>query len=69
MTPDLRLELRRNATRRAHLAGGEAVILEKQAAELLAAAAAARRRYFRELECASLLGGHRSSFAALGVEP
>ena len=67
MTPELTLALRRSATARAHIYGAEALIFEKQAAELLSAAAASKRRYFRELECANLLGGHRSdTLAALG---
>lgn len=69
MTPDLQLELRRNARRRAHIAGAEAAALAAEAARLTEAAAAAKRLYFRELETADLLSGHRNSFAALGVEP
>ncbi len=52
---------------RAHLAGAEAVILEKQAAALLAQAHSARQRYHRELEAIDLLLGNTpSSFSPLG---
>lgn len=66
MTPELMLNTRQNAARRAQLAGAEAVILEKEAAALLQRAAAARQRYYRELITADLLGGHGPSpFEAL----
>lgn len=58
MTPELALNLRNCAVRRAHLAGAEWVTCEKQAAALLARAAAARLRYFRELTAVDVLGGH-----------
>lgn len=69
MDHPLSLNLRQNAVARAHLAGAEAAALTAKANHLLEAAAAAKRRYFRELETCDLLGGHDSSFAALGVEP
>lgn len=66
MTPKELIDLRRCATQRAHLAGAEAVIAEKEAAALLQRAAAARQRYYRELITADLLGGHGPSpFEAL----
>lgn len=66
MSPDLTLNLRQCACRRAHVAGAEAVILEKQAAALLKRAAAARQRYYREQVSVDLLGGHGPSpFEAL----
>lgn len=61
MTIEQMLNIRQNAARRAHLAGAEAVILEKEAAALLQRAAAARQRYYRELVTVDLLGGHGSS--------
>lgn len=67
MNPDLLLALRHAATRRAHLAGAEAMHLEREAARLLEAAKSARRRYFRELTAVDDLGGHSPSpFAHLG---
>lgn len=57
----------RCARDRAHLAGAEALLLEKQAAALQARAAAARRRYFRELEAIDMLSGNTPSpFTQLG---
>lgn len=53
---------------RAHLAGAEAVILEKEAAALLAQAHKARQRYNRELEAIDLiLGNTPSPFAELST--
>ena len=66
MRDDLTIHLRRCATQRAHLAGAEAVTLEKEAAALLQRAAVARQRYYRELITVDLLGGHGPSpFEAL----
>lgn len=66
MSDDLKLTLRRCAAQRAHQAGAEALIAEKEAAALLDRAAAARQRYYRELITADLLGGHGPSpFEAL----
>ena len=66
MSDDLKLTLRRCAAQRAHLAGAEAVIAEKEAADLLKRAAAARLRYAREMVTVDLLGGHGPSpFEAL----
>lgn len=66
MSPDLTFALRQSACQRAHLAGAEAVIAEKEAAALLKRAAAARQRYYRELITVDLLGGHGPSpFEAL----
>lgn len=61
MNDEMRLNLRRCAAQRAHLAGAEAVIAEKEAAALLKRAAAARVRYARELVTIDLLGGHGPS--------
>lgn len=61
MTPELALNLRTSAAARAHLAGAEAVILEKEAAVLLKRAGAARQRYAREMVTVDLLGGHSPS--------
>lgn len=66
MSPDLKLNLRQCARRRAHLAGAEAAALTAEAARLTEAAAVAKRLYFRELETCNLLGGYHSSFAPLG---
>ena len=68
MTPELRLNIRRNAATRAHLAGAKAAALQAQAQQLLKEAAAAKRLYFRELTTADLIGGHPTSFAHLGEE-
>lgn len=61
MQHDQRLNQRRCAAARAHLAGAEAVILEKQAKALLSQAAEARLRYAREMTTVDLLGGHGPS--------
>ena len=66
MSDDLKLTLRHCAAQRAHQAGAEAVLAEKEAANLLQRAAAARQRYYRELITANILGGHgTTSFEAL----
>lgn len=66
MTPELMLNLRQCACRRAHLAGAQAARLEAEAREATRRAAEARCLYFRELATVDLVGGHPTSFGALG---
>jgi hypothetical protein len=61
MNDEMRLNLRRCATQRAHLAGADALIFEREAATLLKRATAARQLYYRELITIDLLGGHGPS--------
>ena len=56
-----RTTILRCCSERAHLAGAEAVILEKEATDLLAQAHSARQRYYRELEAIDLLLGNTPS--------
>lgn len=59
------LQLRQEATHRAHWFGAEAVILEKEAAKLLEQAKVAKHRYFGELAKADQLAGYDSPFERL----
>lgn len=62
-----RTHLIRCAQQRAHIAGADAVILEKEANAMLAQAHKARQLYFRELEAIDILTGNSPSpFAQLG---
>jgi|GEM_PF-3636266 hypothetical protein len=65
MTPELMLNLRQCACRRAHLAGAEAARLEAEAKEAQRRAVAARCLYFRELATVDRVGGHPTPFDAL----
>lgn len=56
MTPELALNLRNCAARRAHLAGADWVNASKDG--FTEEAATARLRYFRELTTVDILGGH-----------
>ena len=66
MIEDLKLNLRQCACRRAHLAGAEAARLEAEARDAMQRAAEARCLYFRELATVDRVGGHPTSFDALG---
>jgi len=70
MDHQLRVNVARCATARAHLAGAEAMALREQAEVLMKRADAAKRRYWREVAFAqSLTIGRQELAEQLGAEP